>query len=762
MKKIAIFFITVLTFFLIGCSGNNKTDIEENTPKEVIQKTDILTEKWEAPSNEIIKAEGWEIVSYKPGITSEEYTDGECFLKSLDAYEDKLYMLFCIDNFKLIDPDNIEEYHQQIKFKEFDTVTMESRIFNIDPELQDEVSVMPFSIDAASDHVNVFLKKYEDGQISGYSMLTFDLDGNLINTKEYSSVDAEAEKRGLCDISGAVIGCDGEIFLYDTVNGDIYVSGEDSDSYIKTEMPEGIKAASLDYAGKSIGGIPVFYAEINGGRKLLFTVSDGQPVKLYEGELESDKVKLDDYGNALILYGQRLGMWNTDNGKQEELYHFSGFSALDCREMMRNTEGDIIAVYHSGNNSYIYKLKDDPDFEITEIVLLSNMTDQYLSDCAAEYMRTHPGVKIELKDMEKRDGLEWNILAEDIKAGKGPDLIYLNRRQLTVLKEAQILEPLDTLISDDVKKNMFEGAYKFGEYGDEHYALPISASLSAYKVNSKFVDRHSMKLGDLLDSFERAQTGSSEIMRVESISYNADESQLLWDLCLGNIEDSEFVDIENGKCYFESEGFYRLLRFCREHAEVSYGKELSEDEMIEQVHDGEAFLMAVNGVGDIAAYSRISSKLGEDYTYVMPSESGKEARIQVYWGLALNKESKNKEIATDFINALLSERYQLNYGSCYVRRDVILNNFYEKYGLFEKPGILTEKGFILLDSKKDGSSYADEFITLMDNASPISPYIEIQDIVMEEAGGYFSGAKDEYTAAKVIQSRVQLYLDENR
>ena len=111
---------------------------------------------------------------------------------------------------------------------------------------------------------------------------------------------------------------------------------------------------------------------------------------------------------------------------------------------------------------------------------------------------------------------------------------------------------------------------------------------------------------------------------------------------------------------------------------------------------------------------------------------------------------------------MLSERYQLNYGSCYVRRDVILNNFYEKYGLFEKPGILTEKGFILLDSKKDGSSYADEFITLMDNASPISPYIEIQDIVMEEAGGYFSGAKDEYTAAKVIQSRVQLYLDENR
>ncbi len=46
MKKIAIFFITVLTFFLIGCSGNNKTDTEENTPKEVIQKTDILTEKW--------------------------------------------------------------------------------------------------------------------------------------------------------------------------------------------------------------------------------------------------------------------------------------------------------------------------------------------------------------------------------------------------------------------------------------------------------------------------------------------------------------------------------------------------------------------------------------------------------------------------------------------------------------------------------------------------------------------------------------------
>ena len=49
----------------------------------------------------------------------------------------------------------------------------------------------------------------------------------------------------------------------------------------------------------------------------------------------------------------------------------------------------------------------------------------------------------------------------------------------------------------------------------------------------------------------------------------------------------------------------------------------------------------------------------------------------------------------------------------------------------------------------------------MDSAVPGSVYYEIFDIVYEESGAYFAGDKTEQEVAHIIQSRVQLYLDEN-
>ena len=419
------------------------------------------------------------------------------------------------------------------------------------------------------------------------------------------------------------------------------------------------------------------------------------------------------------------------------------------------------------NDSVIHK----PAVESGEIEILMAVSDGYIYDCIDEYTKTYPGIKITDREIEKRDGLEWNILAEEIKDGNGPDIIIVNRRQLTVLKDAGVVLPLDSYIYDDVKESIFEGAYEFGAYGDDHYALPYNANIFAYKTNEKFIEEHSVTLNELMDAFEKEQSRKSEKMRVEAIYYSADASQLLWDLCVRNIDDSEFVDFENGKCSFDSEDFCRFLRFCKENADPSSDMYLSDDERIEQVRSGKAFMIGV--AGGLRGYSTMSSKLGDDFISVMPSEKGKEAGIEVYWGAAISSESKNKEIAIDFVNSLISECNQLKYTGDYVRRDVIADNIREDIEIDEyrraalgleegacDVGLWLGDGYVPLDTRSDGTSYADEYITLMDNAVPISSNTEIQDIIMEEAGAFFAGSKDEYEVAKVIQSRVQLYFDE--
>ena len=71
-------------------------------------------------------------------------------------------------------------------------------------------------------------------------------------------------------------------------------------------------------------------------------------------------------------------------------------------------------------------------------------------------------------------------------------------------------------------------------------------------------------------------------------------------------------------------------------------------------------------------------------------------------------------------------------------------------------------GCIPLEGRKDGSSYADEYIAMMDASEPDSVEYEIKEIVLEESNAFFAGQKTEEEVAKIIQSRVQIYLDERK
>ena len=55
----------------------------------------------------------------------------------------------------------------------------------------------------------------------------------------------------------------------------------------------------------------------------------------------------------------------------------------------------------------------------------------------------------------------------------------------------------------------------------------------------------------------------------------------------------------------------------------------------------------------------------------------------------------------------------------------------------------------------------DDFKTLIDGATPGGAYdTDIQEIIQDEAGAYFAGDKTADEVAKLIQSRVSIYLGE--
>lgn len=70
--------------------------------------------------------------------------------------------------------------------------------------------------------------------------------------------------------------------------------------------------------------------------------------------------------------------------------------------------------------------------------------------------------------------------------------------------------------------------------------------------------------------------------------------------------------------------------------------------------------------------------------------------------------------------------------------------------------------YVALVGREDGASYVDEYIEIMEKGVPESIEYEIQGILLEETAPFFEGAKTAADVAAIIQSRVQILLDERK
>ena len=74
----------------------------------------------------------------------------------------------------------------------------------------------------------------------------------------------------------------------------------------------------------------------------------------------------------------------------------------------------------------------------------------------------------------------------------------------------------------------------------------------------------------------------------------------------------------------------------------------------------------------------------------------------------------------------------------------------------------TEYLFSTTDSVgKQARQYLNSIYDIMENGHTIGSHTQVRDIIMEEAQVYFDDGRSIEETAKIIQNRVQLYLDEN-
>jgi len=232
----------------------------------------------------------------------------------------------------------------------------------------------------------------------------------------------------------------------------------------------------------------------------------------------------------------------------------------------------------------------------------------------------------------------------------------------------------------------------------------------------------------------------------------------------------EYVNYKEGKCNFENEDFIKLMEFVKE-----YGKD-QEDIDIEakDSYPMNEYNALLNIVG-IDRYQTLheleKGYIGEEITFKgLPSPKGIGSAIAYEVSLAISDKSKNKEGAWEFVKVFLKEDFQ----------DKIANTGWEfplKKSSLEKLAENTknppkdqgysriEPTIVIGDEPKEigfiddaGIEKVNKLITSIDSA--VNYDANISKIIEEEMEVFYKGDKTAQEVAKLIQNRVNTYINE--
>ncbi|MBO5283705.1 MAG: carbohydrate ABC transporter substrate-binding protein, partial [Lachnospiraceae bacterium] len=356
----------------------------------------------------------------------------------------------------------------------------------------------------------------------------------------------------------------------------------------------------------------------------------------------------------------------------------------------------------------------------------------------------------QLADFTRRIQLE-------MAAGGGPDLLEQNVIDAEAGAAQGYLEPLDWVVED--MSPFHESAFLEGRIDGITYGIPYTWRTTCMAVSGRITDQSSWTLEEMMAAIRNS---SSEILE-----YNRSGVGIVMYYGLYDEENRALIDWEAGESHLTEEPFLELLTFAGEFADT--GKYTAE-ELMDRLQDGTIAGVdpRINGPGDINKLKSCFHGEGVIIGYTKESGSGIYMTADM---LYMNRSTVRKEGAADFLRFLLSEEEQRKYveysqgfSSLSVRRSV--NEYYlEQYqqGVKDIPTQYQDAyGFSWEEATLD-EEQIEQYWRLLDTAVPVPSRAEdLWTIVEEELEPYFNGDRSAEEAAAVLDSRVQLYLDERK
>ena len=444
--------------------------------------------------------------------------------------------------------------------------------------------------------------------------------------------------------------------------------------------------------------------------------------------------------------------------------------------------------------------------EKTVLTLACMGLDWSLRSKIVEYNKANDQYRIQVVDYsEYATDDDYNAgitkLTTEIISGSVPDLFLTSSLPIDKYAAKGVVADLYTFMDggSGLSRDYFvPQVLKAIEKDGKLYELPTKFSVETAYALSSIVDQYdTWNVAAVQDAMAQLQEGAT----VFSTGWT--KSSVLNNCLTRNL--AAFVDWTTGKCTFDSEAFQQLLAFCNSFPDdstsddgIAYSSEAATvDTMDDPVWESDATrilsgkqLMATTSFYSFEDYIYNIYPVKDKVTFVgYPSESGEPGNsFYIQCPMAISSVTKYPDAAWDFVStmirqtnedaesmyafpisqeafdkkmtAVMTEQYQLDENGEQVDWDEDGEPDKMPIGSYEvvENGESTWQQVYALTQED-----IDQILSVINSATGIVDYDdEILSIVSDEVSAYFAGDKDVQTTANMIQSRVNLYVQEQR
>lgn len=583
--------------------------------------------------------------------------------------------------------------------------------------------------------------------------------------------------------------------LVNESDGNIYVGEPDANKIESFSLKDGSAQGSCKVPQEGMYGVMA----CSGDGDVIFCAPDDDGNSLYKVDMKKAATqKIENVDQEAINYGTIYSgdgkniysagdscIYTIDlsTGKSAMLIDFtaSDIDADSAELFAGDGDGHYALAFSDSNGNYqvltLAKADEDIYKNKTTLTLGCSYADSQIKSQVIAFNRASDKYRINITQYSSTDDSGDDTYGGPINklllSGDIPDMLLLDTGvDYTTYAKKGLFEDLDSYFGGsgpqdtDYMTNVFDTCRTDGKL----YILPTNfvvdfllgkqsdfGDVSATTTDQieAVAKKHGIAVGDSMGSYM-----TSDIVLQQTVM-----------MTLQN-----YVDFDSGKCSFDSDQFKKLLKFASQ-----FPQEIKDDEAMVDNSDGlRSGKQAVMpyGMTSFDDYNDIiTGYVGEPTAFMgYPSDGTVGPVIQVQKEIAMSSSSENKDGCWEFMQYLIGDDAtdgNISYGFPVnmkrlekMEQESTQKKYYQdENGQRQEEERTVSVGDQEIQEDPLTQEEADVCMKLLKNTTASVPVMmnnSIFTIISEETGAYFSGQKSADDVAKTIQSRVNIYINENK